>query len=677
MGKQRRVGSEQRRQSPKERAAAAAPAVGRIANPSDNKWKLLLPILLLAAGLLAYHSSFAGAFLFDDDPAIVHSPEIRQVWPFHGATAVPPRALVTLSLAINYALGGLELWGYHAVNVAIHLLAALVLYGILCRTLQFESFVGGCRTDWQSVLRGDSASGLAVAIAILWAVHPLQTESVTYLVQRAQSLQGLLYLLTLYCVLRGAQAGAGPRWWYAAAIFACALGMASKEDMCTAPLLVLVYDRIFLARSWADVFRRRWALYLGLAATWLILTPSLNLALGIGKVTSDEGRVTSDQSPLVTRHSSLVTSSSPVSAGFAMEGITPLEYARSQPGVILHYLRLSLWPDALCLDYGWPVARSASAVVWPGLLVGGLILLTICGLWRCPPLGFAGAWFFLILAPTSSIMPIADLAVERRMYLPLAAVITLVVLGGYIGLHYVGRRLVLSGRATFWLQGSVLVTLTLLLSWRTIERNDQYRDPVAIWSSVLALRPDNPRAYKNLAVAHTTRGIQLTLDGKVAEAEREFRTALDLKPSLSEAHINLGALLASQSRVAEAEKHFQAALDSNSRDPEAHYNLGLCLARQEKVEEGMRHFSIVVELKPDHAKAHYHLGASYAKRGDVPAALGHLHTAIQLNPDNAAAHYCLGVCLASEGKKSEAMDEFRTAAHLNPQFRIPDLSLAP
>jgi len=673
MGKQQRLGSEQRRQSPKERAMVSSPAVGRIANPS-YKWKLLLPILLLAAGLLAYHNSFAGAFLFDDDPAIVHSPEIRQLWPFHGATAVPPRALVTLTLAVNYALGGLQLWGYHAVNLTIHLLAALVLYGIVRRTVQSESFSGSSRTDWQSVLRGDSAYWLAFAIAVLWEVHPLQTESVTYLVQRAQSLQGLLYLLTLYCVLRGARAGAG-QLWYAAAVLSCALGMASKEDMCTAPLLVLVYDRIFLAPSWAAVFRRRWALYLGLAATWLILTPSINLALGIVKVTSDEGRVTSDQLSLATRHSSLVTSS-PVSAGFAMEGVTPLEYARSQPGVILHYLRLSLWPHALCLDYGWPVARSASAVVWPGLLVGGLILLTIWGLWRCAPLGFAGVWFFLILAPTSSIMPIADLAVERRMYLPLAAVITLLLVGGYIGLQYAGRRLVLSRRATFWLQGSVLVTLTLLLSWRTIERNDQYRDPVAIWSSVLALRPDNPRAYKNLAVAHTTRGIQLTLDGMVPEAEREFRTALDLKPGLSEAHINLGALLASQSRVAEAEKHFQAALESNSRDPEAHYNLGLCLARQGKIEEGMRHFLIVVELKPDHAKAHYHLGASYAKRGDVPAALGHLHTAIQLNPDNAAAHYCLGVCLASKGKKKEAMDEFRTAANLNPQFRIPELSSA-
>jgi tetratricopeptide (TPR) repeat protein len=636
---------------------------------------------------LAYHNSFTGAFLFDDDPAIVHSPEIRQLWPFQGATAVPPRALVTLTLAVNYALGGLELWGYHAVNLTIHLLATLVLYGIMRPTLQSESFAGSSRTDWQSVLRGESACWLAFAIAVLWEVHPLQTESVTYLVQRAQSLQGLLYLLTLYCVLRGARAGAGQRWWYAAAVLACALGMASKEDMCTAPLLVLVYDRIFLAPTWADVFRRRWALYLGLAATWLILAPSISLALGIGKVTSDEGRVTSNQSPLATRHSSLVTSSptrhsslatsSPVSAGFAMEGVTPREYARSQPGVILHYLRLALWPNALCLDYGWPVARGASAVVWPGLLVGGLILCTAWGLWRCPPLGFAGAWFFLILAPTSSIMPIADLAVERRMYLPLAAVIALVVLGGYMGLHYVCFRLVLSRRAAMWLQGSVLVALTLLLSWRTIERNDQYRDPIVIWSSVLALRPDNPRAYKNLAVAHTSRGIQLTLDGKVAEAEREFRTALDLKPGLSEAHINLGALLASQARVAEAEKHFQAALESNSRDPEAHYDLGLCLARQGKIEEGMRHFSIVVELKPDHAKAHYHLGASYAKLGKAPEAMSHLRTALRLNSANAAAHYCLAVCLASEGKKTEAMEEFRMAAHLNPQFRIPDLSSAP
>ena len=185
--------------------------------------------------------------------------------PSHGET-VSGRPVLNLSLALNYAVSGCDVRGYHVTNLAIHLAAALLLFGIVRRTLpRFRGCGGG-----QQLARLQLATPLALAIALLWAVHPLQTESVTYIVQRAESLMGLFYLLTLYCFLRGA-GSARAIFWYAGSVLACLLGMATKEVMVSAPLVVLLYDRTFLAGSFREAWRRRWAYYLALAATWLLL----------------------------------------------------------------------------------------------------------------------------------------------------------------------------------------------------------------------------------------------------------------------------------------------------------------------------------------------------------------------------------------------------------------------
>ncbi len=187
--------------------------------------------------LAVYSNSLSGEFVFDDIGAIKDNPTIRNLWPLGPVLSPPPgttsggRPLLNFSFALNYALGGLNVWGYHAVNLAIHLANALLLFGVLRRSFALpalrEKFGGG-------------AVGLSFAIALLWAVHPLQTESVTYIVQRAESLVALFYLLVLFCVIRGA-GSARPAGWYAGAIAACLLGMSAKEVMVTAPAVVLLY----------------------------------------------------------------------------------------------------------------------------------------------------------------------------------------------------------------------------------------------------------------------------------------------------------------------------------------------------------------------------------------------------------------------------------------------------
>ena len=182
-----------------------------------------------------------------------------------------------------------------------------------------------------------------------------------------------------------------------AAVVACALGMGTKEVMATAPIVVLLYDRCFLAGSFREAFRRRWPMYVGLAATWAILG-ALVIAYPWGAATG---------------------------AGFGLAEAGPWEYARTQPGVILNYLRLSFWPSSLCFDYSWPIATSAGQIIPAAAVIAALLAATLWALRRAPALGFLGAWFFLILAPTSSFVPIiTEVAAERRMYLPLAAVVS-------------------------------------------------------------------------------------------------------------------------------------------------------------------------------------------------------------------------------------------------------------
>jgi hypothetical protein len=222
---------------------------------------------------VAYHNSFHNPFIFDDHGNIVENVLVRQPLTNWRQLLASDRWLATLTLAGNYALGGLDVRGYHAVNLAIHLLAGLVLYDLVRRTLLLPGLAPRF---------GRGAPELALAVALLWLVHPLQTESVTYIIQRSESLMGLFYLLTLYCLLRGTTARRGLPW-YVGAVLCCGLGMGSKQVMVTAPLLALLYDRAFLALSWGTLCRRRWGLYLALAATEGLLAGSVGGAFQVAE----------------------------------------------------------------------------------------------------------------------------------------------------------------------------------------------------------------------------------------------------------------------------------------------------------------------------------------------------------------------------------------------------------
>ena len=582
------------------------------------KPRQLIPALIIAAGIWAYHNSFQGPFIFDDLPCIPENPYIRHLWPIWDALSpsansfVGGRPVVNLSLALNYASGGLAVWGYHALNLAIHILAALTLYGIARRTLLRP----GLRERF-----GPSADWLALAVALIWTVHPLQTEAVTYISQRCESLMGLFYLLTLYCFIRGAESP-GHGQWFVLSVVACALGMGSKEVMVTAPVMVLLYDRTFVSGSFREAWTRRWRLYLGLASSWLWLG---YLMAGV--------------------HNRDV--------GYGL-GITSWGYGLTECRAVVQYLRLAVWPHPLIFDYGQYVPTGPLAAVAPyALILMVLAAGVLFALKRQPAIGFVGAWFFVILAPTSSVVPIAGQPMaEHRMYLPLAAVVTLVVLGA----------MALAKRLRSQPQGVIVgcvAVVVVLLAFLTIQRNQDYQSTLGIWQDTVEKCPNNPRAHSNLATA-------LLQTGNMQEATEHWEQALRIRPDFAEVHNTWGLALMSQGRLQEAIGHYEQALRIKPDNATAHYNLGLASARLGRLQEAIGHYEDALRLKPDYAEAHNNLGLALKAQGRLPEAIDHYEQALRLEPNSPEVHSNLGVALAQLGRMPEAMEQWELALRIKP-----------
>ena len=576
---------------------------------------IALLLLVLAVGA-AYHNSLGGPFILDDETSIAQNPTIRDwrtaLLPPHdgsasGGRTVSGRPLVNLSFALNYAAGGFAVHGYHVTNLLIHLAATLALFGVVRRTLGQPALVTRYSTK---------ATSLAFVVALLWGLHPLQTAAVDYIVQRAESLMALFYLLTFYAFLRSVEHGES-RLWRALTVVACLAGMATKEVMVSAPLMVLLYDRTFVSGSFAQAWRTRRWLYVALGGTWLVLA---------GLVTGSSTRGGT--------------------AGFGI-GISGWDYALTQLPAIGHYLRLALWPFPLVLDYGGHLTNPGMlSVVASAILIVALLTWTAIGLYRRSAAGFLGSWFFSILAPTSSIIPLADTMFEHRMYLPLAAVIALIALA---------LERLLEKRAVI-----ALMILAVGLGLLTARRNEDYRSVIAIWRDTIAKRPDNARA-------HSILGTVLLLQGQAGEAVPELEEALRLKPDDALAHNNLGVALVQVGRVKEALVHAADAVRLDPHDGEFSHNFGDALLLAGRIEEAEAQYAQALQSRPDYADAqNNNLGGALLQRGQTARAIALFEAALRARPEFAEAHSNLGNALAQTGRLAEAIPHYEAALRLQP-----------
>ncbi len=607
------------------RPPAAPGSTSTLAGPRRSyRWGSAVIVVAVVA---AFATSLGAPFFLDDGEAIERNPHVRSLSPLGAAVTAPPqspvsgRPLVSLSLAMNHAVGGLTPTGYHLTNLLVHTAGALLLWGIVRRTLRASAAAKPLVAD---------AEGIALAVALVWAVHPLHTEVIAYVVARTESMMALCYLLTLYGAIRGIEPGGSARW-LGLAVAACLLGATAKEPIVTAPLMVVLYDVTFGAGTLRSALRRRGAFHAALLGSWLVLT-----ALHWDAPRSR-------------------------SAGFST-GLSAWDYLLTQAPMLVHYLRLAVWPHPLVADYGLTEPTTIAAAAPSAIVVVGLAGATLW-LWRRQrALAYLATWWFVTLAPSSSVVPIAtEVGAERRMYLPLAALVVL----GVLGARALARAV--SPRRAGWATAAVTSAMTVALAGVSAARGLDYRDPIGIWQSVVDVWPHG-RAQHNL-------GLALAAQGRGDEALARYRLAVE---TIAEARYSLGFLLASRGEDAAAAaelRQFLARTPDAAQVPRAAYLLVLVLARQGDLPGAIDAFGraqAVPSPGPDAtrglAEAFTALGASLASQGRLADANEAFARAAAAAPDAPGVHLNHGTTLMRQGRTTEAEQAFRRGLVIAPSY---------
>ena len=628
---------------PRKPAARAGRAVPTTRSATNSRTRGVAYGAVLALVIaVTYVNSLSGAFVLDDQAAIVQNPQIRDLSRLDEILAPVPdspvagRPLASLSFALNYAIGGLDVRGYHVVNIVVHILCALLVLAVVRRTFaRWNATHGG----------GLDATSVAVGAALLWGVHPLNSEVVDYLSQRTESLMAVCYLALVYASIRAAEPRAGRRTrWEALAVIAGLAGALCKESIATAPLMVVVYDRVFLFDSWRAQWTGRRRLYAGLAGTWIV----------VGLFLADGPRA--------------------AVVGFSA-GVSPWVYLLNQAQVITHYLQLALWPDALVAFYGWPQPVSLADVAPHLAVVGSLLVLTGIALWKRPAVGFLGVWFFVTLAPASSIVPVStEVGAERRMYLPLIALAVLAAMAAEAVMMRVVRRqpfFSAAGRILRLRPPVVVLVAAALLSTLTIARNREYESPLTLAQTIVARRPT--------AVAQHMLGEELVRAGRHDEALPHLRAAVE--QGNSRARYLLGQVFASRNRHDEAIEQLEAFVRTY-RPPQplvpqwlepplvevvpARFLLGRAYGLRGDWDRAAEQGQLILDLVPSHIGARGLLGDAMFARQQWAAAAEHYQAYLQRQPNDTRALMNYGVAQVGLERLDAAVAAFARASELDP-----------
>ncbi len=642
-----------------------APSISFGPAPRDHLIAAGLCALLLIATYITYSNSFRGQFVFDDSKWILAMSEDRDknrdvfevmsksrrpiveatlYWDFKRADKIKAtRAMVVDEFA--------EPAPYHWTNLIIHMIAGLALFGVIRRTLLLGPFPKAAQ---------EQAHWIAFAGALLWLLHPLNTQAVTYLIQRAESLMGMFYLLTLYSFtyVISSRSFAGRAIAAAFAVFFCWLGMGSKAVMVTAPFVVLLYDLIFGCQRATDAeaaspfgnapafiteIKRRIvqiAKKRGVVHILLFCTLAMLFQVGVA------------QGVLVPKKNQSGT------VGFSLtrdrpDKITPKEYLVTQFGVIAHYLKLAVAPIDQALDYRWPILSLTGEENWlkkpatfanaalPGLFIAALGVTVVIALIRKPWLGFLGAWFFIILAPTSSFVPIRDPLYEHRMYLSLAALIV-----GVVALLWwlVGR---VSDKLPSYIQRGAVVAvlclpLAIVLGMLSFQRNALYANPVQLWADNVATRPLNDRGLNNYGKClldtieddlQKKLGLEvLTPEEKLTNlnlAVDALRKATEIRPTFVNAWFNLGNGLSKRAKLIEAiERSKLPAPVEGKRRPTLSKDVMQTVLQGFK--DAAAAYEKSIQFREGKASAWVMLGNAYTDAGEAQRAQGNIPETIAL-----------------------------------------------
>ena len=622
--------------------------------------------IITISGYIIYSNTFNSPFVLDDLRIITENPNIRVTQISFaeivkaGYQSAKTRPVAATTFVLNYVFNQYDVFGYHSVNVAIHIITAFFLFLFISATLEISSIK---YLPKQTYL-------IALAAALLWMVHPIQTQSVTYIVQRMNSLAALFYILAFWMYVRGRLPDQKKiAWgWYCGALLSWILALGCKQNVATLPLFILLYEWYFFKNLETEWLRRNIKI---LVLVVFILGIIALIFLGANPV---------------ERLSSI--------KDFANKEFTLSERFLTQFRVVVYYISLLFFPhpSRLNLDYDFPLSTSLVNPFTTFLClmaITGLIGLAIVLAKKERLISFCILWFFGNLVIESSIIPLA-IIFEHRLYLPSMMVLLIPVLLAYRYLKF------------DWLKVGLLSLLVVGLAVWTYQRNLVWANRVTLWSDVVKKSPNKARPHFNLGSAysklnqldkaiplyrraleidpdlaqpHINLGEALERQNQIEEAAEHYRTALQIKPDLPEAHYNMGAILAKQGKTGEAIQFYQKALKIRPHYASAYFGLANALVNEGRVEDGIRNYYLAIKFEPDNAEVHSNLGSAFLRLGDTEKAIHHFSAALQQDPNLVEAYNNLGIALMQEGKIEAAISQFQKALRVKPDFQMAENNL--
>ncbi len=554
--------------------------------------------MLCVAVVWSYGPSLSGSFVLDDTWSIESNPTLRALWPLWsdseqgGAclskfeTPFTARPLVNFSFALNYHFSELRPRGYRIVQIVLHCVAALSLWGTLIATLRLPVFESRFSKH---------ASLVAWMASLLWALHPLTTDTVAYITQRTELMMAIFYLLVVWSCLQYWQAESRrKRVTFLVAVFVLAqLGILCKETMVTIPAVIGAYWWLLIKPQAPTLNASRmgsglFPLVLGTATTWLTVA-----ALYFNGYQTPGG-------------------------GFN-NSITASDWWSTQCAVIFVYLGLVVWPHPLIGAYDYPATTIIAS--WPWVMAAGvLVLLTVYGFVRRHPFVLGIAVFWIVLSPTLVVPLPGETIAERRMYLPLAAIVSMVVVSAsrfcFAFIYDQKQTRVMSYRNAIGMACVIFALLVITCANLTHKR-------MSVYQSELAMAQDIYEKQQNRPIPNMNLGIQMAVQGKDIEALALLEEAVALGPELERTHFNLAYFFETHQEFAKAVSEYQKAN----------------------------------QVRPS-SETHYCLGRLYAQQGKWELAKSHYREACQLNSKNSEAFAALGVLLLVEAPDDrEGIDE--------------------
>jgi tetratricopeptide (TPR) repeat protein len=576
--------------------------------------------LIVILGLAAYLNTFSAPFTFDTVLNITENPMVRDVANIPSILAgtegtFASRPLMHATFALNYHLDGLDPRGYHALNIALHLANGILLFFLILLTGKFMGFPE--REVTQS----------ATLSALLFTLHPVQTEAVTDIVNRSVLLATTFYLSGMILFLKAVTSEKRRGFFVAALFLASLLGMGSRENFATFPVMLFLYDLFFVSK-----FRLRQT-----ASHWWAYVPVL-LSLGY-------------MAHIILSHTY------DTGTEFVGAGLPHMDYFLTQFNVHWTYLRLLVIPVGQNLDYDYRISKTLfelptllSFIGYAGLWIAGLVFVK-----RRPVLVFPLLWFMVVLLPISFGVTLLDLRLddvifEHRLYLPGAA---------FFVIPGIALCLLLRDSRTLAAGVALAVLLPFALGGVAYARNSLWKTSVGIWRDAADKSPMKARPHNNLGLAYAD-------EGQYRKAAEHYERALKIDPNYIESYNNLCVLYQELGEMERAIKYCRIATSKASGYAKAHFNLGNAYRMKGMLEKAVVEYELAADLGlPD---AFMNLGIIYKNRGLLDKAIEYHRRAISLRPEKAAAHMNLGNALAAKGLSKEAIKSYIAAIRLKPDF---------